>query len=323
MKNIVVVGSLNLDLVAYVPRMPVEGETISGTDFAMFPGGKGANQAVAAARLGSKVTMVGRLGNDGFGQQLRDGLERNGVGKESVISCEKPTGTAIITVNPAGGNSIIVIPGANYALSPEALETHTDVLRSADVILAQLEIPIETVVRLAEMAAQLNKPFVLDPAPAQSLPDNLLRNVTWLTPNESETRTILDHLGYHAEEDATSEAALEKAAERLLEAGAQNVILKLGARGVFVAAADGTRRLIEPYRVNVVDSTAAGDAFNGGFAYGLTQGMTHSEAAQFACAVAAASVTKVGAQPSMPTLEEVRNLMHLPLLQKERSQKQS
>lgn len=309
MKNVVVVGSLNFDLVAHVSRMPVEGETISGTDFATFSGGKGANQAVAAARLGCSVSMVGRLGNDAFGMQLRDALQRDDVNVDSVLSSERPTGTALITVTPQGGNSIVVIPGANHTLTPVALDAHLAILSSADVILAQLEIPMETVVRLAEIAAQLGKPFVLDPAPAQALPENLLRNVTWLTPNESETRIILGHFGHSIAEDATDGAVLE-AAERLLKAGAQNVILKLGARGAFLAAADGTREFIQPYPVTAIDSTAAGDAFNGGFAYGITQGMAPLQAAKFACAVAAVSVTKAGAQPSMPTLQEVDALMN-------------
>jgi len=307
MKKIVVVGSINLDLVAYVPRMPGEGETIVGNDFATYPGGKGANQAVAAARLGGDVAMIGRLGQDHFAKQLLRDLEDAGVNTECVLNVPRPSGSAVILVTAQGGNSIVVIPGANHELRPADLDLHIDALRDASIILAQLEIPIDTVHHLGELAATLGVPFILDPAPAQPLSPNILRNVTWLTPNESETASILEHLGYPAN-DLLTESAAPAVAERILATGVRNVILKLGSRGVYLSGKDVPSTYVAPYRVEAVDTTAAGDAFNGGFAYALTIGLPPVDAARFACAVAAISVTRAGAQPSMPTIAEVESL---------------
>jgi len=311
MKSIVVVGSLNLDLVAYISRMPAEGETLTGNDFATFPGGKGANQAVAAARLGANVSMVGRLGDDGFGEQLRQALKKDNVDATAVLSVDKPTGTAVILVTDKGGNSIVVIPGANHALTPAELDKHASVLQSASVVLAQLEIPMETVVRLGEIAAEHDIPFILDPAPAQELPAELLKNVTWITPNETETQLLLGYLGQPMGNEIADEASASIAADRLLATGVRNVILKLGSRGVYLKGADVDGVRVQPFQVQAVDTTAAGDAFNGGFAYALTQGETPAKAARFACAVAAVSVTRAGAQPSMPTLEDVTKLLNM------------
>jgi ribokinase len=229
----------------------------------------------------------------------------------------------VILVIPQGGNSIVVIPGANYSLRPEHLEEHVELLQSATVILAQLEIPLETVERLGLLAAQLHIPFVLDPAPAQVLSKTLLESVTWLTPNESETRSILKDLGYSIMEDTIDDDALSIVASRILAAGVRNIILTLGARGIYLAGKDVPTSLIPTYRVQVIDSTAAGDAFNGGFAYALTQGMEPLDAARFGCAVAAVSVTRVGAQPSMPTLSEVEELLNLARMQPNRYCRQS
>lgn len=309
MKNIVVVGSINLDLVAQVARMPQEGETMLGEEFATYPGGKGANQAVAAARLGAKTVMVGRLGDDLFATQLQAALESAGVDASAVKRIPGPSGSAVILVTKAGGNSIVVIPGANAELQPEDLEQHRALFAEAGVILAQLEVPLETVERLAQIAGELNVPLVLDPAPAQALSAETLKHTTWLTPNETETQILLS--GLDGNEEGLGQA--EAAAERLLATGVRNVILKMGERGVYLAGADVESCYVQPYRVQAVDTTAAGDAFNGGFAYALTQGMAPREAAQFACAVAAVSVTRHGAQPSMPTLEEV-NLLQQDML---------
>jgi ribokinase len=303
-KKIVVVGSINLDLVAYVERMPAEGETIAGYDFATYAGGKGANQAVAAARLGGDVVMIGRLGKDDFAKQLLSGLQAAGVQTRCVLTVAKPSGSAIILVNAQGHNSIVVLPGANQELRPEDLDQHMDELQSAAIILAQLEIPMATVERLAQLAASFGVPFILDPAPAQALASDLLRNITWLTPNESETRSILANLDYSTE-DLADDAAVISASQRLLATGVRNVILKRGEHGVFLSGKDVPPTHIGPYNVKAVDTTAAGDAFNGGFAYGLAGGMTPVDAARFACGVAAVSVTRAGAQPSMPTLDEV------------------
>ena len=310
-KKIVVVGSINLDLVATVSHMPGIGETLMGEGFATYSGGKGANQAVAASRLGAEVAMVGHLGNDLFAERLRHGLNEAGVNTEHVRQVDEPSGCAVILVIPQGGNSIVVIPGANSSLRPEHLEEHVELLRSAGVILAQLEVPLETVQRLGRLAAQLHIPFVLDPAPAQMLSAELLQTVTWLTPNESETRSILKDLNHPIADDTIDDDALPIVASRILATGVRNIILKLGTRGIYLAGKDVPTSFIPTYQVQAVDTTAAGDAFNGGFAYALTQGMEPLDAARFACAVAAVSVTRVGAQPSMPTLSQVEELLNL------------
>jgi len=300
-KKIVVVGSINLDLVASVQRMPVAGETITGQAFSTYPGGKGANQAVGAAKLGGNVVMIGRLGEDVFAPQLLDALASVGIATHCVENVAGPSGSAVIMVTPEGNNSIVVIPGANDALQPEQLDL--DELRSAALILSQLEIPLPTVERLAHLAAEFGVPFMLDPAPARSLPQSLLQNVTWLTPNESETQILLHHLG--GGESIQPEAA----AKHLLNTGIRNVILKMGSKGVFLSGSDVTSTYLPSFRVEAVDTTAAGDAFNGGFAYALTEGMKPIEAARFANAVAAISVTQVGAQPSMSVLVEVETML--------------
>lgn len=312
-KKIVVVGSINLDLVASVLRLPAEGETLIGRGFASYAGGKGANQAVGAARLGAHVVMVGRLGNDLFAERLRGELNEAGVDTEGVRNVDGPSGSAVILVTPGGGNSIVVVPGANYSLLPEHLDEHLNLFRDASVVLCQLEIPLETVEYVGSVATSLGVPFVLDPAPAQALSPEILRNVTWLTPNETETRAILKHLGHPMKDDSIDGKTISAMGERILETGVRNLILKLGSRGIYLVGKDVPPTSIAPYRVRAIDTTAAGDAFNGGFAYGLTQGLAPIEAARFACAVAAVSVTRVGAQRSMPTLAEVEALMNTPL----------
>ncbi|MBS1822314.1 MAG: ribokinase [Acidobacteria bacterium] len=307
-KTIVVAGSINMDMVASVERMPATGETVSGNGFATHPGGKGANQAVAAARLGAPVKMIGRLGNDSFGSQLRQQLEADRIDTSSVAGTGLPSGCAVILVDRQGANSIVVIPGANGALYPSELAQYEDTLRDAAIVLAQLEVPLETVVRLAEMAHAMDVPFVLDPAPAQPLPAALLNNVTWLTPNESEARSILRDLGHTGDAPITPQTA-PAAAERILATGVRNVILKMGSQGAYLSGRDTPAACVPAFSVETVDTTAAGDAFNGGFAYALTQErMKPYEAVRFASAVAALSVTRRGAQPSMPNLDEVVKL---------------
>lgn len=310
MKKIVVVGSINMDLVATVKRMPLAGETIPGISFDTFAGGKGANQAVAAARLGGNVAMVGRLGKDVFGQQLRQKLDGDGVDTTSVQDVDLPSGCAVITVAADGANSIIVIPGANGSFDELELDIHADLLREAGIILSQLEIPLETVTRLASIASDNHIPFVLDPAPARELPAKLLRSVTWITPNESETMSILRFLGQGDDIHAITPQTSPMVTERILATGVRNVILKMGSQGVYVAGQDVEGTLIPPFTVKAVDTTAAGDAFNGGFAYALTQlELAPLQAVRFACAVAAISVTRKGAQSSMPSRSEVEELL--------------
>ncbi len=299
-KRIVVVGSINLDLVAATPRIPVAGETVAGLSFQTFPGGKGANQAVAAARLGGAVSMLGKLGSDVFAAQLRKSLEESNVNTDSVGEVPGSSGVALITTDPKGQNAITVVAGANAQVLPADLDSHIELIRSAGIFLTQLEIPLETVESLAALAMRGRIPIVLDPAPARPLPPSLLKCVDWLTPNETEACSLLGGTPEDLAEDC-----LRDAANALLALGCRNVILKLGERGCYVALADGARHRLPAHVVRAVDTTAAGDAFNGAFAVALMDGKDPISAASWASAVAAISVTRAGAQPSMPTAAEV------------------
>ncbi len=305
-KPIVVVGSVNLDLVCTASRIPAPGETIWGESFQTFHGGKGANQAVAAARLGGDVRMIAKVGGDDFGQELRRALLNASIKVEDVtITPGMPSGVALISVSMRGENSIIIVPGANNALRPADLDLCLPHLQSAGIILTQLEIPMETVEYLCSIAKKWHVPLMLDPAPARALSAEMMRSVTYLTPNETEALTLC---GLEAGE--LSEGAAIEAAEMLLATGASNVILKMGARGALIAAADGMRKRLPAIPVQVVDSTAAGDAFNGGVATALMQGETLERAVHFAIAVSALSVTRPGAQPAMPHAQEVSDFLH-------------
>jgi ribokinase len=298
-KPLVVVGSINLDLVAFADHIPRPGETIIGSSFKTFFGGKGANQAVAAAKLGYPVSMVGCVGDDAFGPQLRSALEESGVDTTYVKTVPGSSGVALITIAAGGENNIVVVPSANAAVSPQMLKQSSAILQQAGFLLAQLEIPLETVDYLAHFAQRHQIPFMLDPAPARGLPATLLSNVDWLTPNESETeRLVGSKLG------ADDEAAIA-AADQLLVTGAGNVVLKLGARGCLIAERDRPKQFVPAFRVNAVDTTAAGDAFNAAFAVSLLRGADVRASARYACAVAAISVSRHGAQPSMPASQEV------------------
>jgi ribokinase len=305
MKRLLVVGSINLDLVAVAPAIPRAGETVSGTSFSTFPGGKGANQAYAAARLGTPVSMIGKLGNDAFGIELRTNLQSVGIDTKAVEVTPTFSGIAQITTAANGENVIVVIPGANSHLLPADLDRHIDLIRRSSIILTQLEIPLRTVEYLGLLAGRHGIPLVLDPAPARPLPPTLLHSVEWLTPNESEACTLL---GLPARELPAGK--LQEAAEMLLQLGCRNVILKLGHRGCFLALADGARALVPTSEVQAVDTTAAGDAFNGAFASSLLRGLDPIESAKWACAVAAVSVTRHGAQPSMPSGQEVQEFLN-------------
>jgi ribokinase len=300
MGNLVVVGSLNMDMVSTVDRMPAPGETVTGRGFATVPGGKGANQAVAAARLGANVWMLGCVGSDSFGEMLQQGLLAEAVHVAAVRQVLGASGVAAITVAADGSNSIVAYPGANALLSLEMVDAAADSIRSAGMVLVQLETPMATVEHLAEVCAAAGTPLVLDPAPAQSLPARLLRITTWLTPNESETRTLLG---------ITEDLPPEDAARRLLQLGPRNVVLKLGARGVYLCGGDVAGTLVSAPAVRAIDTTAAGDCFNAAFAVALIEGHAPAEAARFACAAAAISTTQVGAQPSMPQREAVLRIL--------------
>lgn len=300
-KPIVVVGSINLDLVVKATRIPRAGETIIGSEFRTFYGGKGANQAVAAARLGHPVFMVGNVGDDAFGAQLRAGLNGAGVDTTYVSTVPASSGVALITIGEEGQNNIVVVPGANDLLTPEQLEKCAPLLREAGFVLAQLEIPLDTVEALAELAENENVPLMLDPAPARELLPDLLRRVTWITPNETEAQILLKR---SIEEDSEALEALDG----LLSLGPKNAVLKIGQRGC-VLCESHTKKKVPAFAVNAVDSTAAGDAFNAAFAVALAGGKPPYESAVFASATAAISVTRPGAQPSMPTLQEVQSFL--------------
>jgi len=296
--TIAVVGSSNMDLVVKSNRIPVTGETILGGDFIMAPGGKGANQAVAAAKLGAKVFFIAKIGDDIFGSQSLNNFEKEGVNTKYVLQTkDAPSGVALIMVDDEGNNVIVVAPGANNKLTSEDVKEAESDIALSGALVAQLEVPIETIEFAAGLANKANVPFILDPAPAQKLSEQLLKMVDVLTPNETETQILT---GIEVKDPDSANAA----AQKLLECGVKNVILTMGATGYLTASNEGTE-FVEARKVTAVDSTAAGDAFTGSLAVGLAQGQSLSEAALFANNVAAVSVTKMGAQPSMPTVQEV------------------
>jgi len=300
-KPIVVVGSINIDLVACSERIPAPGETISGSVFNTYFGGKGANQAVAAAKLGHPVIMIGKVGNDLFGSQLEQALEAAGVSIQCVQRTRGASGVALIITDRSGENSIVVVPGANGELGPADLEKYRDILLNAGMILTQLEVPFDVVEQVAGFAYTHNIPLLLDPAPARELPAQLMQNATWVTPNEVEIRHLLNGAGANANE------AL--AAEQLAAKGVRNIVVKLGSRGVLLKQENETAIPVPGFPVKAVDTTGAGDAFNGAFAVGLLSGKSPVQSAKFANAVAAISVTRRGAQPSMPTRNEVETFL--------------
>ncbi|MHC4694826.1 MAG: ribokinase [Planctomycetota bacterium] len=296
--TIAVVGSSNMDLVVKSERIPVTGETILGGDFIMVPGGKGANQAVAAAKLGARVFFIAKLGDDIFGSQSLNNFEKEGVNTKYVLQTkDAPSGVALIMVDDDGNNVIVVAPGANHKLTPEDVKEAESDIALSGALVAQLEVPIETIEFAAGLANKSNVPFILDPAPAQQLSEQLLQMVDVLTPNETEAKILT---GIEVKDRDSAGAA----AQKLLECGVKNVILTMGATGYLTVSDEGTE-FVEARKVTAVDSTAAGDAFTGSLAVGLAQGQSLSEAALFANDVAAVSVTKMGAQPSMPTVQEV------------------
>ncbi len=297
-KDIVVVGSLNLDLVANVPRNPEIGETITGTDFKRFIGGKGANQAVAASLLGSTVHMIGRHGTDGLETGLLATLREKGVAIDSMTPAVGASGVAVILVSDDGHNSIVVIPGSNGRFCAEDVFASRCLIEQAGIVLTQLETPLEALETTVNVAEEAGVPVVLDPAPARTLPPKLLRRVDWFTPNETEA-------AFYCGERVPDGDDLRGYAETLLGLGPRNVLLKLGVRGAYLATASGIREQVAAIPVRAVDSTAAGDALNGAFAAALMNGADPIEAVRFGVAAASLSVTRAGAIPSLPTLAEV------------------
>lgn len=299
-KRIAIVGSSNMDMVIKTDHFPAPGETVLSGSFFMNPGGKGANQAVAAARLGAEVVFVSRLGKDLFGDQLRDLLKKEGINTSYISTDEEtPTGIAMITVDNNGENSIVVASGANGNLLPRHLQLARSVINNADCLLLQLEIPLDTVADIITFAAANRTRIILNPAPATSLRPELYPYIDILTPNMKEVAALSGMAVRHVED-------AKKAALILCGQGIKTVIVTAGAAGAFICN-DQTCTHIPAPRVTTVDSTAAGDVFNGGLAVALTEGATLHEAVQFACAAAAISVTRLGAQSSIPYRSEIGN----------------
>ena len=302
MALIVVVGSANMDLVAVAPRLPRLGETVIGSRFEVVPGGKGSNQAVAARRMGADVAFVARVGADAFGDQLLSSWQREGIDVAYVArDRDAPTGIALIEVDRAGRNRIVVVPGANALLSPADVARAEEVVAGAQVVLAQLEVPLDTVDAALRIAGRHNVPVVLNPAPARPLPPDWLPRLAALTPNETEASFLAQLPARSVEEAAEAARCLR---------GDSNcaVVITLGEKGALLAIKTGLQH-VPAYKMDAVDTTAAGDAFSGALAVALAERQPWPEAVAFANAAGALATTKFGAQPSLPTREEVERLL--------------
>jgi len=299
-KKILIVGSSNTDMVIKTLNFPAPGETILGGRFLMNAGGKGANQAVAAARLGGLVTFVGKIGDDIFGKQAVQQLEDEGINVDFVaVDPENPSGVALITVDRKGENSIVVAPGSNGTLSPIDFNKAIAELNASEFVLMQLEIPIPTVEHIAQLAALKQKKVILNPAPAAQLSDELLKNLYIITPNETEAELLTGI-------KVTDEESALNAASFLNKKGIEIVIITMGSAGAFLLA-NGKSEIIHSPKVEAVDTTAAGDTFNGALVVALSEGKTIQESIAFANKAASISVTRVGAQSSVPFRKEVLN----------------
>ncbi|WP_321369835.1 ribokinase [Pseudomonas extremaustralis] len=300
--KVVVVGSLNMDLVTRASRLPRAGETLIGQTFTTVPGGKGANQAVASARLGADVSMIGCVGTDAYGIQLRDALLVEGIDCRAVSTVEGSSGVALIVVDDTSQNAIVIVAGSNGELTPASLQAFDTVLQAAKVIVCQLEVPMATVGYVLKRGRELGKTVILNPAPASApLPAEWYASIDYLIPNESEASALSG-----VTVDSLDSARL--AATRLIQAGAGKVIITLGPQGVLFSDGQVFEHLVAP-KVKAVDTTAAGDTFVGGFAAALANGESEAEAIRFGQVAAALSVTRAGAQPSIPTLRDVQGFV--------------
>ena len=306
MQRIVVLGSLNIDLVVPVDRMPREGETLAGGDLSLFAGGKGANQAAAAAKLGGVVTMIGQVGADPFGARLSGDLDDAGVDTSGIGASARPTGSACIYVLPTGENAIVISPGANATLSPEIALERLAAAAPYRFLLAQLEIPVDTVVQSFTQARRAGAKAILDPAPFRPLPAELIGMADLITPNQNEAVALL---GCPDGSTIRNFDEARDAAARLRDSGYRGVILKLGEMGCYVDTPEG-RGAVPAFPVVASDTTAAGDTFNAALAVSLAKGVPLMDAALFANAAAAISVTRAGAQSSIPGGDEVETFLN-------------
>ncbi|MGP1522046.1 MAG: ribokinase [Treponema sp.] len=297
MKKILVIGSLNVDMVVKVPHMPAAGETILAGNMELVPGGKGANQAYAAGRLGARVTMFGAVGSDSYADIEKNSLAAAGVDTSRLLVREgKSTGLAWITVNAAGDNSIVVIPGANATVTEQDIVDNEALLRDCDILLCQLEIPLKTVVYAAKRAKELGKTVILDPAPVpQEFPEELFSYIDIIKPNETEAAQLL----------GASINGYEEASDKLRAKGVKNVLITLGPKGAYINSETEGKHLMPVRQVPVVDTTAAGDSFTAALAVRLAAGSSVVQAVRYANEVAAIVVTRKGAQTSIPSADEV------------------
>lgn len=299
MKNICVIGSLNMDLVVNVDAMPKPGQTIIGSNFKEVPGGKGANQAVAMARLNGNVSMIGKVGEDGFGQTLINSLKNDKVDTTYIQTAKGSTGVALITVDMNAQNSIVVSPGANFEVKEEDIDNNIKAIENSEIVVLQLETPLNTIKYALNKAKELNKYTILNPAPAVKLDDEIIKNVDLLTPNETELE-IISGVSIETEED------IQKAAQIMIEKGVKELIVTLGSKGSLYINKEKSM-FKKAYKVEAVDTTAAGDSYTGALAVALSQDKGIADAMDFASKVGALSVLKEGAQSSLPTLEDVKN----------------
>lgn len=299
MKNkIIVIGSANIDMVIKTEKFPAPGETIIGGDFLQSQGGKGANQAVAAARLGGTVDFIARVGNDDFGTQAIQQYKKDGIGVTNIkVDKNSHTGVALISVNKGGENKIIVAPGANNGFTAEDIENTVKLISEADILLIQLEIPLETVGQIIKLANKFDTKVILNPAPATVLPVAYFQELFLITPNKAEAEQLTNM-------SINGTDSMLRVASKLQAFGVKNVAITLGSDGVYLLTEE-FQGIISTPKVNVIDTTAAGDVFNGAMAVALTNGKNWENSVRFACNAAAVSVTKNGAQNSAPTIEEI------------------